>query len=178
MEETEVVTDKDLLLSTCTALGGYEEVETPDGKIEYKYAVGDEALACLKDLKRFIRHGTREPEKFTLFALAEFNLIEKDLVPLILTHAEQDSPIAERFVLACVELIVPMTWPLDRDSEDERPIFSKMLEYHRLYKLALLAPKILEAIFRLVLKPLSVPFRQRCRDSSYVLENVQYVTKP
>ncbi|KAF7726188.1 Topoisomerase 1-associated factor 1 [Apophysomyces ossiformis] len=173
MEDPETVTDKDLLLSTCTALGGYEEVETPDGKIEYKYAVGDEAL----DLKRFIRYGTREPEKSTLFILAEFNLIEKDLVPLILTHANQDSAIAERFVLACVELIVPMTWPLDKDNEEERPIYSRMLEYHRQYKLALLAPNVLEAIVHLVFRPLSVPFRERSERDQTVIRLVLYLLR-
>lgn len=45
MEVEDIVEqNRNYVLATCTALGGYEERETAPGKIEKVYTLGDEAL--------------------------------------------------------------------------------------------------------------------------------------
>lgn len=118
--------------------------------------------------------------RITLPALAEFNLIENDLVPILKMYANEPGEIAERFILACgtvfktergkraltlimdtlVELLVPMTWPLEQplDAEDE-DYDPNMLDRYRRYKLALLQPNVLETVTRLIRDPLCIPHR-------------------
>ncbi|KAL0095074.1 timeless protein-domain-containing protein [Phycomyces blakesleeanus] len=165
----------DLLLSTCTALGGLEEVELPNGELKTVYAVGDEALACLKDLKRFIRADSGNPHKFVLHTLGTFNVLETDIVPIILTHANQNTDIAERYILACIELLVPMTWPLDTaDEEEEDSRDPNELNLLRKYKKALLVPGIFDAILSVIIKPLRIPFNERSVRDQTVIRLVLY----
>ncbi|KAI9008813.1 timeless protein-domain-containing protein [Phycomyces nitens] len=165
----------DLLLSTCTALGGLEEVELPNGELKTVYAVGDEALACLKDLKRFIRADSGNPHKFVLHTLGTFNVLETDLVPIILAHANQKTDVAERYILACIELLVPMTWPLDTaDEEEEDSRDPNELNLHRKYKKALLMPGIFDAVLSVIINPLRIPFRERSVRDQTVIRLVLY----
>ncbi|KAI7864918.1 timeless protein-domain-containing protein [Spinellus fusiger] len=182
MEDTysEEEKSKEILLSTCTALGGFEEIETPDGKIEMVYNVGDEALACLKDLKRFIRADSQNPHKFVLHMLATFNVLETDLVPILLTHCHKKSDVAERFILACVELLVPMTWPLekhvqeDEEGEEKDARDPNELAQYRRYKKALLVPGVFDALLAVIMNPLKIPFRQRSVRDQTIIRLVLY----
>lgn len=65
-------------------------------KITNKYL-----LACLRDLKRAIRVDSEYKEKTVLNTIAEFNIIESDIVPLMLSFEGQSTEIANRFILAC-----------------------------------------------------------------------------
>ncbi|KAI8375942.1 timeless protein-domain-containing protein [Radiomyces spectabilis] len=177
-------TFKNLILSTCTALGGMEEQEQADGTIVQVYSVGDEGLACLRDLKQFIRADSSNPEKIALHALAEFKIVQTDLIPIILRYADklQTSPIddkereiAERFVLACVEVLVPLTWPVPTQIEQEEDNMGpNMLHYHRQYKLALMVPGVLEAVLSLLERPLSLPHRERSLRDQTIIRLVLY----
>jgi hypothetical protein len=120
LEESERT--RQLILTTCTALGGYEDSISPDGQVQRHYTLGDEALrtfnghrklvlpfilivllfciACLKDLKRIIRAN----ELLTKDVLIELNVLETDLIPIILSQPKKMTPAAERLVLACGKL--------------------------------------------------------------------------
>lgn len=62
-----------------------------------------------------------------------------------------------------------MTWPLqqrqqapkndDSDDEDDEEYDPNLLLRYRRYKLALLQPGILEAVTRLLVDPLAIPYR-------------------
>ncbi|CDH60505.1 dna repair protein [Lichtheimia corymbifera JMRC:FSU:9682] len=176
--------NRNYILATCTALGGYEEKETAPGVIKQVYTLGDQALGCLRDLKRAIRAESNASYKTFLPALADFNTLENDFIPIIKMHARDPSEIAERLILACLELIVPMTWPLqqrqqaskndDSDDEDDEEYDPNLLLRYRRYKLALLQPGILEAVTRLLVDPLAIPYRERSMRDQIVIRLVLY----
>lgn len=56
---------------------------------------------CLKDLKRAIRVDSQNNQKLVLDILAEFNVVETDIVPMILSFKDNRNDITDRFVLAC-----------------------------------------------------------------------------
>jgi hypothetical protein len=58
-------------------------------------------LACLKDLKKAIRVDSEHREKTVLNTIAQFNVIETDIVPLMLSFEGQSTEVANRFILAC-----------------------------------------------------------------------------
>ncbi|KAI8970854.1 timeless protein-domain-containing protein [Pilobolus umbonatus] len=176
-EDQDVQAARDYVLGLCSAIGGYEDVKQEDGTLKRCYSVGDEALGCLKDLKRAIRIDSQSNEKVVLNTLTEFNLIEHDIVPLILSFRNHpDTEVANRFILACTELLVPMTWPieqsLDDEQEDDDP---NMLFHQRKYKLGLMVPEVYEAIMNLILTPLSVPYRERSGRDNTIIKLVLYL---
>ncbi|KAG1083420.1 hypothetical protein G6F39_013372 [Rhizopus arrhizus] len=100
LEET-----KSYILGLCSALGAYDDLPSEDGNRHY--SVGDEALACLKDLKKAIRVDSEHREKTVLNTIAQFNVIETDIVPLMLSFEGQSTEVANRFILACEKILLP-----------------------------------------------------------------------
>ncbi|ORZ22999.1 timeless protein-domain-containing protein [Absidia repens] len=155
-----------LILSTCTALGGFDNLITEEGDFKRVYSVGDEALACLKDLKRIIR----ADELLTRDVLIELNVLETDLIPIMLINSKMATATAERFILACVEIIVPLTWPIPQKPE-EMDVYQdpNLLHSYRKLKLKLLEKGVFEAVLRLCVKSLRIPYRDRStRDQSII----------
>lgn len=62
-------------------------------------------LACLRDLKKAIRVNSTNNERTVLKALVEYNVIETDIVPLILSFQKDRNEVAFRFILACGKLV-------------------------------------------------------------------------
>ncbi|CAO3597350.1 unnamed protein product [Absidia cylindrospora] len=155
-----------LILSTCTALGGFDNIISPDGDFKRVYSVGDEALACLKDLKRIIR----ADELLTRDVLIELNVLETDLIPIMLNNSKMATATAERFILACVEIIVPLTWPIpEKPEEVDAYQDPNLLHNYRKLKLNLLEKGVFEAVLRLCVKSLRIPYRDRStRDQSII----------
>ncbi|KAI8336680.1 timeless protein-domain-containing protein [Chlamydoabsidia padenii] len=163
---------RQLILTTCTALGGFEDSLSPEGTLQRKYTLGDEALPCLKDLKRIIR----ADELLTKDILIELNVLETDLIPIILTQAKKATPAAERLVLACVEIIVPMTWPIARkpeENEDDQD--PNLLHNYRKLKLKLLENGVFEAILRVCVKSLKIPYRERSSRDQAIIRLTLYL---
>ncbi|KAI9361536.1 timeless protein-domain-containing protein [Pilaira anomala] len=162
MDEEDIEATKSYILTLCSAIGGLEEVEGPDGSVIQKYCVGDEALACLRDLKRAIRTDSQNNERTVLKALVEFNVIETDIVPLLLSFRKDRNEVALRFILACVELLVPMTWPVEKriDDEDQQDD-PNLMSCYRKYKLDLLKEGVFEAILTLIMNSVRIPQRDR-----------------
>ncbi|RUS31825.1 timeless protein-domain-containing protein [Jimgerdemannia flammicorona] len=163
---------KAYILSVCSALGGFEEFEDENGLLQSVYVMGDECLECLKDIKRCIRLDDNYPEKYILQALGEWQIFQKDLIPILLLNAEGIQATEQRVALACVEIFVPMTWPVeDKDLRDEENSVhaATMVRLLRDYKDAFLAPGVLKAVLSVIANPLAVSQRDRTeRDNTII----------
>ncbi|KAJ3024199.1 Topoisomerase 1-associated factor 1 [Thoreauomyces humboldtii] len=170
------------LLSICAALGGFENVEVdeqgqvvdeaedvqaagqPERKTSFKkmYIMGDETLACLRDLKRLLRSDEQSAERNVVRALGRWRIVQTDLIPiLLLTHAAGQDKIAQ----AVLQLFVPLTWPVDKTSRDS----AGQQEIQRGYKEAFLQEGVLTAVLEQLLKPLSIHHRERSdRDHAFI----------
>ncbi|KAG0288438.1 Topoisomerase 1-associated factor 1 [Linnemannia gamsii] len=168
-----------VLVSTCLALGGFEDrSENPDDTSQV-YVMGDECLECLKDIKKFIKYYEETGNNVALTYLGKMGILEKDLIPIILLNSPADNSIKERLVLACVELMVPMTWIIDYEelkkiatAEEDDSIVGNLYEKNeilRSYKKAFLQPGVLNAIFHVLLRPIQVEYRVRTtRDTAII----------
>ncbi|KAL1919889.1 uncharacterized protein VTP21DRAFT_1821 [Calcarisporiella thermophila] len=165
------------LISTCSSLGGMERrFNQATQRYEEVYVMGDECLECLKDLKRMIRQDDDNPDKFVLQTLFEMSLVDLDLIPILLLNAKGDSPHQERIALACVELMVPMTWPVTtsdllnvQKAGTALTIASRILpdlKWHLMQK------EVIEAIMDVLLKPLTTPYRERSARQTEIIRLV------
>ncbi|KAI8359421.1 timeless protein-domain-containing protein [Mortierella sp. GBAus27b] len=168
-----------LLVSTCMALGGFEDVSEDMNDATQVYVMGDECLECLKDIKKFIKYFDEPGDNIVLTYLGNMGILEKDLIPIMLLNTPSNSPARERLVLACIELMVPMTWVIDYQAlreivvtEEDTSIVGNLhqrLEILRGYKRAFLQPGVLKAVFSVMLKPLGVEYRLRtARDQAVI----------
>ncbi|KAF4625799.1 hypothetical protein G7Y89_g12363 [Cudoniella acicularis] len=100
--------------SLVTALGGSGADE--DGR----YVLGDDALACLRDLKKWLKLYDEKANRLDVArCLAESNLVGGDLLQILATWPENatEDRLKSKIALACLELLVPLTWPLDKDPQ-------------------------------------------------------------
>ncbi|RKP15388.1 timeless protein-domain-containing protein [Piptocephalis cylindrospora] len=145
---------EDHILSICTALGG-PELDEVTGK--ESYALGDECLDCLKDLKRFLREDDQLPDKPLLRTLGNWKMVQTDLLPIFLLSAPCQSKEQGWLAGACVELLVPLTWPIDARIPhyvERRALLWKLKELF-------LGPGALPALFHILMKRLAIPARER-----------------
>ncbi|KAJ3183557.1 Topoisomerase 1-associated factor 1 [Gaertneriomyces sp. JEL0708] len=153
------------LLSICSALGTLEEKEVyivGQGLIiEKKYVLGDEVLECLRDLKRMLQNDDANPNKFVVRALGRWKILQNDLIPILLV-AHQDGK--DKITQAVIQIMVPLTWPLDMETTDVKG----QLEHQREYKAALIGEGVLSAIMDQLVKTLSIPYPQR-RDRDHAI---------
>ncbi|KAF9436980.1 Topoisomerase 1-associated factor 1 [Entomortierella beljakovae] len=168
-----------LLVSTCLALGGYEDISDDMNDDRQVYVMGDECLGCLKDIKKFIKYYDEPGDNVALNFLGKMGILEKDLIPIMLLNSPPSNPVKERLVLACIEVIVPMTWIIDNKElqrltimEEDDSIVGNLherLEVLRGYKRAFLKPGVLQTVFDVLLRPLEVEYRMRTvRDQAII----------
>ncbi|KAG9235276.1 timeless protein-domain-containing protein [Amylocarpus encephaloides] len=101
--------------SLVTALGGSGADE------EGRYVLGDDALACLRDLKRWLKLYDEKANRMDVArCLAESNLVGGDLLQILAAwpENENENKLKSKIALACLELLVPLTWPLENDAEE------------------------------------------------------------
>ncbi|OGE48753.1 hypothetical protein PENARI_c026G06180 [Penicillium arizonense] len=97
-----------------TALGGF------NGEDADRYVLGDDALACLRDIKRWLKLYDEKNNRMDVArCLGEANLINGDLLPILALWwtTGQKSKHMTRISLACLELLVPLTWPVEFHSQ-------------------------------------------------------------
>lgn len=85
-------------------------------------------MEVLRDLKRWIRFYDEKTNRMDVArCIYEANLIEGDLLPILATWPENamDSKFKSRVALACFEVMVPLTWPMERNKE------SMTINHHR-----------------------------------------------
>ncbi|KAI0024509.1 timeless protein-domain-containing protein [Xylariomycetidae sp. FL0641] len=98
--------------SLVSALGGLSAED--DGQ----YVMGDSGLEVLKDIKKWIRFYDEKTNRMDVArCLAEANLVDGDLLHILARWSENetDNRFRARAALACFEILVPLTWPLERD---------------------------------------------------------------
>jgi len=147
------------LLSVCTALGGFETVELGNGESAKKYVIGDECYDCLKDLKKFLRQDDSNIEKYVSRSLGSWMIVQKDLIPILIEYKDD-----EKISMAVVEVLVPLTWPIEVSLEEIKTNdqdIPNQLEYLESYKEAMVSTEALDALFEVIVRPLSIPYHER-----------------
>ncbi|EHY55456.1 Topoisomerase 1-associated factor 1 [Exophiala dermatitidis] len=163
--------------SLVNALGGSSTDD--DGR----YVLGDDALACLRDLKRWLKLYDEKNNKLDVArCLAEAKLVGGDLIPILASWPEdgKENKLKARVALACLELLVPLTWPLENGGE-------MTLNHHRhtpyiqqaqvLYKAGILGCEtspILRQVIRIGLPSIAVARDERTTRDEGILKLMLY----
>lgn len=169
-----------------SALGGVDV--TLDDR---PYKLGDDALACLRDLKKWLRVFDEKQDRLDVArAISETSLVTFDLLEIIsqwdleeeskesisedIELSEQQNTASSkkfRIALACLELLVPLTWPIVLDTQSSMSHYfhaPSLKKAHITYKRAILThPKrrVFRAVIRLCLPALQAePNKRSVRD--------------
>ena len=160
-----------------------------------RYVLGDEALACLKDLRKWLKlYDDRTNRLDVARCLAESNVIEGDLLEILAAWPElaTDDRLKSKIALACIELLVPLTWPIEKDDAQMTVNHHRHVPYLRQsqisYKRAILehgSSSILRAAVRTALPSIALPTGERTtRDESiiklllYFFRNIAVIETP
>ncbi|KIV81861.1 hypothetical protein PV11_04011 [Exophiala sideris] len=164
--------------SLVNALGG---TSTDD---DGRYVLGDDALACLRDLKRWLKLYDEKNNRLDVArCLAEAKLVGGDLIPILASWAEdgKENKLKTRVALACLELLVPLTWPLETGGEmtanhaRHTPYLQQM---QVLYKAAILGcdtSSILRQVVRIGLPSIAVAREARTSRDEGILKLMLYL---
>ncbi|EAA29535.1 putative drug resistance protein MdrA [Neurospora crassa] len=172
-----------------SALGGYSADD--DGS----YKLGDEALDVLRDLKKWIRFYDEKTNRMDVArCLAEANLVGGDLLQILTLwpQSETDSKYKARIALACFEVMVPLTWPIEKERAEMTINHHRHMPVLQLaqlgYKRAIInfdAIPILNTAVRVALPSMAMPIGERTpRDQAIIklilffLRNVAMIAPP
>ncbi|KAL2015829.1 hypothetical protein VTK56DRAFT_4719 [Thermocarpiscus australiensis] len=175
--------------SLVSALGGYS-IDDDDG-----YKLGDDALEVLRDLKKWIRFYDEKTNRMDVArCLAEANLVGSDLLHILATWPpnDNDNRYKARIALACFEIMVPLTWPIEKDRETMTVNHHRHMPVLQLaqlgYKRAIInfdAAPILSTAVRVALPSMAIPIGDRsARDQGIIklilffLRNIAMITPP
>ena len=157
--------------------------------------LGDAALDVLRDLKKWIRFYDEKMNRMDVArCIADSNVVDEDMLHVLAmwTESESDSKFKSRLALACLEVMVPLTWPFDKDPERMTINIYRnipMLELAQVrYKRAIInydAARILHTAVRLALPSMAIPIGDRsARDQGiiklvlYFLRNIAMIAPP
>ena len=157
--------------------------------------LGDDALACLKDLKKWLKlHDEKANRLDVARCLAEANLVKGDLLEILGAWAEAatEDKLKLKIALACLELLVPLTWPIEKNDTQMTVNHHRHVPYLQLaqtsYKRAILeheSATILRASVRIGLPSIALPLGERSsRDEGiiklllYFFRNVAMISPP
>lgn len=180
-----------------SALGG------PDVTLPNKaYVLGHDALMCLRDLKIWLRVVDEKRRLLDVArAISETNLVTQDLLEILaqwdqieeekeINGVQEEPGSAEvassaksfRIALGCLELLVPLTWPIKLDAESTESQFHHapaLNSAYLRYKDAVLSHhshRIFRAIIRLCLPALqSEPGKRSSRDEGILKLAVYFI---
>ncbi|KAI1806384.1 timeless-domain-containing protein [Daldinia bambusicola] len=175
--------------SLVSALGGFSADD--DGR----YVLGDSALEVLRDIKKWIRFYDEKTNRMDVArCLAEANIIDGDLLHIIASWSENEAnnKFRARAALACFEIMVPLTWPLERDLDQMTVNHHRHLPVLQLaqvgYKRSIInfdAAQILHTAVRVALPSMALSRNDRSsRDEGIIklillfLRNVAMITPP
>ncbi|KAL8821429.1 MAG: hypothetical protein Q9223_000532 [Gallowayella weberi] len=167
------------VFSLVSALGGTGADESG------RYVLGDDALACLKDLKRWLKLYDEKANRLDVArCLAEANLVEGDLLEILGAWPEdaQDDKIRSKIALACLELLVPLTWPIEKNDTQMTVNHHRHIPYIQLaqtsYKRAILdsqSKTILRTAVRIALPSIAIPMSERTSRDEGIIKLVLYL---
>ena len=157
--------------------------------------LGDDALACLKDLKKWLRlHDEKANRLDVARCLAEANLVNGDLLEILAAWPESatEDRVTSKIALACLELLVPLTWPIEKTDMQMTVNHHRHIPYLQLaqisYKRSILeheSTSILRTAVRVGLPSMALPMGERgTRDEGiiklllYFFRNVAMISPP
>ncbi|KAL8790774.1 MAG: hypothetical protein Q9213_000398 [Squamulea squamosa] len=165
--------------SLVSALGGTGIDE--DGR----YVLGDDALACLKDLKKWLKlYDERANRLDVARCLAEANLVEGDLLEILGVWPEKatEDKIKSKIALACLELLLPLTWPIEKNDMQMTVNHHRHIPYIQLaqssYKRAILESQsktILRTAVRIGLPSIAIPMSERTARDEGIIKLILYL---
>lgn len=173
-----------------SALGGPDH-STEEGL----YRLGHDALACLKDLKRWLRSVDEKNSSFDVaLACADSGLVTNDLTVILCQWFKPSSDkvrktkAVEKIMLSSLELLVLLTWPIDVNRKTLRKDYTARTNAKRaqlVYKHHILNYRLgltLKAVISLGLNALKTPKEDRePRDVNilrlilFFIRNVMYI---
>ena len=149
-----------------------------------RYQLGDDALEVLRDIKRWIRFYDEKTNRMDVArCVHEANLIEGDLLPILATWPENanDSKFRARIALSCFEVMVPLTWPMERDRERMTVNHHRHMPVLELaqvaYKRAVVnfdGARILHTAVRVALPAMAMPIRDRTQRDQGIIKLVLF----
>ncbi|KAL4994785.1 topoisomerase 1-associated factor 1 [Aspergillus recurvatus] len=166
--------------SLVTALGGFNSEDAN------RYVLGDDALSCLRDIKRWLK---LYDEKFNRLdvarCLGEANLVNGDLIQILSLwwRDGQQSKYMSRIALACVELLVPLTWPLEIHGEmtvnhhRHIPYLQQSQVGYKRGILNMASCGILRAVIRIGLPSMAIPRSERTARDEGILKIMLYLLR-
>ena len=157
--------------------------------------LGDEALACLKDLKKWLKLYDEKANRLDVArCLAEANLVKGDLLEILAAWPESANHdrLRSKIALACIELLVPLTWPIEKSDDQMTFNHHRHVPYLQLaqmsYKRAIIEHEslsILRTAVRTGLPSIALPMGERTsRDEGiiklvlYLFRNVAMISPP
>ncbi|CAG7949048.1 unnamed protein product [Penicillium salamii] len=169
-----------------TALGGF------NGEDADRYVLGDDSLACLRDIKRWLKLYDEKNNRMDVArCLGEANVVSGDLLPILTLWwgTGQKSKHMTRIALACLELLVPLTWPLEIHNQmtvNHHRHTPYLLQAQVQYKRGILkagGSNLLRTAIRIALPSMAIPRSEReSRDEGilklmlYFLRNVAIIS--
>ncbi|GAV48520.1 hypothetical protein ZYGR_0K00250 [Zygosaccharomyces rouxii] len=168
-----------------TAIGGPDYSSNLDPP---PYKLGDDCLACLKDLKRWFRLVDENQNRWDVaIAAAEYRILQDDLIPILidwenkcslahkLNKDSHNKEYHENIALLCVQLMVIMTCPqtlTDQSTARQVAVYSELKKRQLEYKRNILLTergKVLKAIVRLASKVIKIDKLDRTPRDNVVL---------
>ncbi|KAF2178888.1 timeless-domain-containing protein [Zopfia rhizophila CBS 207.26] len=173
--------------SLISALGGIGD----DGT----YALGDDALLCLKDLRKWLKFADGQLNRRDVArCMAEANLVKGDLLEILAKMSDRvtQDKLKHKIAVACLELLVPLTWPFEIDPLEATVNHHRHGPYIQLaqigYKRAVLQydrARILQTAVRTALPSMAIPLRERSprdegliRIALYFIRNIAMLSPP
>ena len=177
-----------------SALGGIDhtsEIVPPP------YKLGHDALACLKDIKRWIRAVDERQHNYEVaLACAESGLVQNDLIIILCQWDSQmqnkkqktdtmvrNKTAMEKIMLSCLEILVLLTWPMEFGtnlSENQKLLFAQVRKIQVLHKKHILTyndGQVLKAVIRLALPVIAKPRIDREPRDNQILRLVLYFAR-
>lgn len=128
-------------------------------------------MACLKDLKKWLKlHDEKSNRLDVARCLAEANLVKGDLLEILAAWPETatEDRVKSKVALACLELLVPLTWPIEKNDMQMTVNHHRHIPYLQLaqtsYKRAILEHEsavILRTAVRVGLPSMALPIGER-----------------
>ncbi|KAJ4338570.1 Topoisomerase 1-associated factor 1 [Didymella glomerata] len=173
--------------SLITALGGIGD----DGT----YALGDDALVCLKDLRKWLKFADGQLNRRDVArCMAEANLVKGDLLEILAKVSPRvlEQPLKHKLAVATLELLVPLTWPFEIDPVEATVNHHRHGPYVQLaqigYKRAILQfdrDRTLQTAVKVALPSMAIPLRERSprdegiiRIALYFIRNIAMLSPP
>ncbi|KAF3032205.1 Topoisomerase 1-associated factor 1 [Didymella heteroderae] len=173
--------------SLITALGGIGD----DGT----YALGDDALVCLKDLRKWLKFADGQLNRRDVArCMAEANLVKGDLLEILAKVSPRvlEQPMKHKLAVATLELLVPLTWPFEIDPVEATVNHHRHGPYVQLaqigYKRAILQfdrDRTLQTAVKVALPSMAIPLRERSprdegiiRIALYFIRNIAMLSPP